>query len=97
MATLTAAPFSLIAGAPIIAQVSALNAAGWSVASIDNTAYTTAITWPTVAPAGLTITAASTTSITAIWSQIDASGNGGSVITGYKVYYSDNGGAYSLV
>jgi hypothetical protein len=55
MATLTAAPFSLAAGAPIIARVYAQNAAGWSVASQDSTSYTTAITWPTAAPTDLAV------------------------------------------
>jgi hypothetical protein len=42
--------YNLVAGEPLIAQVSALNAGGWTTPSIDNTAYITAITWPLAAP-----------------------------------------------
>lgn len=91
MSTLTST-YSLTAGTPIIAQVSAYNAGGWSPYSIDNTAYITAIREPLAAPVA-SISSASETAITVTWTQIatTTSSNGGSVVTGYSVELSTDG------
>lgn len=95
MSTLTAAgglDYDLAAGTPIVAQVAALNAGGWSAYSIDNTAYITAIRAPLAAPV-LTLTSASETSIVIGWALIAATipSNGGSAVTGYEVEFSPDG------
>lgn len=87
MSVLTSAPFSLAAGAPIIARVEAKNAIGYSTASADNTAYATAITAPTVAPTLSRGASTSPSTIHFTWTSVASNpANGGSAVTAYKVY-----------
>lgn len=92
MSTLTST-YGLAAGSPILAQVSALNAGGWSTYSMDNTAYITAIREPLAAPVA-SIASFSEATINLAWTTIAATtaSNGGSAVTDYIVELSTNGG-----
>jgi fibronectin type 3 domain-containing protein len=96
MSTLTGVTYALTAGTPIIAQVSALNAGGYSTYSIDNTAYITAIREPLAAPVA-SIASHTETSITVQWALIAATtaSNGGSVVTDYVVEFSSDGTTFA--
>lgn len=93
MSTLTST-YSLTAGTPILAHVSATNAGGESTYSIDNTAYITAIRAPLAAPVA-SIASFSEATINVAWTTIAATtnSNGGSAVTDYIVELSTDGGS----
>lgn len=93
MSTLTST-YALTAGSPILAQVSAKNAGGWSTYSMDNTAYITAIREPLAAPVA-SISSFSEATINLAWTAIatTTASNGGSAVTGYIVTLSTDGGS----
>lgn len=93
MSVLTSAPYSLAAGATIVARVEAYNAIGYSTPSASSVAALTAITGPTVAPTLARGSLASSTVIDLTWLIVSGSpATGGSAVTSYELYRGTTSG-----
>lgn len=89
MSVFTSAPYFIAVGDPIVAEVEAYNAQGYSTPSSDNTGGATAMTAPQSAPTPVNGASTSSTQVEITWSGISTSpANGGSTVTDYKIYYA---------
>lgn len=96
MTVFTSSPYSLAIDSPIVAIVEALNAKGYSAASVADATGAQAETEPTAGPTAYRGADTTTTSLEVAWGEVSGSpDDGGSAVTAYLVYWDNGSGASS--